>query len=140
VTRYRKHLIEFTGDPDRPYEILHDLECEGGDCYHVYAAKHGRVHLSPRPPGRYRCHIDWGSCLQVGHQAVPDRWADPPTIEKPWTMGDLRLWMGKWGHIPDDFPVTAHVPERPRSWARDGSPLYTNALHGLQVDDPKDFE
>lgn len=62
-----------------------------------------------------------------------------PDAGYPWTMADVRAWVADNDHIPDDFPVTAHLPERPRGWARCG-PLYSNELLGLSTDDPKDFE
>ncbi len=58
---------------------------------------------------------------------------------RPWTMGDLRDWVGEREHIPDDYPVAAHLPPFPRRWAR-GASVYTNDLLGLHVDDPEDFE
>lgn len=61
-----------------------------------------------------------------------------PGVDYPWTMADVRTWVADNGHIPDDFPVTAHLPERPINWAR--CPLYSNGLLGLSTDDPEDFE
>jgi hypothetical protein len=137
---YRVHLIEFTGGSGEPYKILHAADCDRpADCYYDFAASHARLGQFPKPPGRYYCSINWSNLLEV-HGQVPDRFDQLATIEEPWTMGDLRAWIGRWSHIPDDYVPQAHVPQRPRSWAHDGSPLYTNTLHGLQVDDPEDFE
>lgn len=62
-----------------------------------------------------------------------------PHVDHPWTMEDVRDWAADNAHIPDGFPVFAHLPERPRGWARCG-PIYTNDLLGLSTNDPEDFE
>lgn len=137
---YRVHLIEFTGGTGVPYKILHPADCDRpDDCYYDFAASHARLDQFPKPPGRYHCQINWSNMLEVGGR-VPERFDVLATVEKPWTMNDLREWVAVRDHIPDDYPVTAHVPERSRGWAHTGGQLYTNVLCGLQVDDPKDFE
>jgi hypothetical protein len=137
---YREHLIEFTGGSGEPYRILHSADCDRPtDCYYDFAASHTRLGQFPKPPGRYFCTINWSNILEVGG-LVPDRWDSVPKAEKPWAMGDLREWIAARDHIPDDYRVVAHVPERPRGWAHTGGGLYSNTLHGLQVDDPEDFQ
>lgn len=136
---YREHLIEFT-ESNPPWRIVHAADCGSDDCPYARVAGSTRSLTShPEPPGRYACSVNRDNRLTVGGR-IPDRWDNLPTIEKPWTMGDLRDWVSARDHIPDDYRVTAHMPERPRGWAHTGGGLYTNTLHGLQVDDPEDFE
>lgn len=63
-----------------------------------------------------------------------------PDLDRAWTMGDLRAYIAAHDHLPDHWPITATLPRRPREWADDGGPAYSNYLLGLFTEDPRDFQ
>jgi hypothetical protein len=140
ITAQGYHAVTFTGRGGS-WELRHPDSCDWHDreeCCPVWPAAQRTLTSKEYMAATYWCEIGDNGYLRTHGAigAVPTFTA--PAESVPWTMGDLRAWVKARGHVPDGQRLHARLPERPRSWARDGR-WYINELYELGTDDPKDF-